>query len=46
MDYIHGYSHQEQERLLQQAEYWREKLILKDLDYQVGTSLFLISVNL
>ena len=39
MDYIHGYSHQEQERLLQQAEYWREKLILKDLDYQVGTSL-------
>ncbi len=34
MDYIHGYSTREQERLIQQAEYWREKLILKDLNYQ------------
>jgi ubiquinone/menaquinone biosynthesis C-methylase UbiE len=33
MDYIHGYSAREQERLIQQAEYWREKLILKDLNY-------------
>ena len=39
MDYIHGYSQQEQTRLIQQAEYWREKLILKDLNYQVGESL-------
>lgn len=39
MDYIHGYSDTEQERLIQQAEYWREALILKDLDYQVGEHL-------
>ncbi len=39
MDYIHGYSVQEQERLIQQAEYWREKLILKDLNYQSGEKL-------
>jgi ubiquinone/menaquinone biosynthesis C-methylase UbiE len=39
MDYIHGYSDTEQERLIQQAEYWREKLILKDLDYQAEEHL-------
>ena len=39
MDYIHGYSNQEQERLIQQAQYWREKLILRNLDYQSGESL-------
>ncbi len=39
MDYIHGYSDREQIRLIQQAEYWREKLILKDLNYQPGESL-------
>ena len=39
MDYIHGYSHLEQERLIQQAQYWREKLILRNLDYQSGESL-------
>ena len=39
MDYIRGYSSQEQERLIQQAEYWRDKLILKDLDYKSGDSL-------
>lgn len=39
MDYIHGYSEQEQLRLIQQAEYWREDLILKDLDYQPEKSL-------
>lgn len=39
MDYIHGYSNQEQKRLIQQAEYWREKLILKDINYQAGESL-------
>ena len=39
MDYIHGYSNQEQIRLIQQAEYWREDLILKGLNYQPGESL-------
>ncbi|MEN9565588.1 MAG: hypothetical protein RLZZ69_784 [Cyanobacteriota bacterium] len=39
MDYIHGYSDTEQIRLIQQAEYWQEKLILKDLDYQAGEKL-------
>ena len=39
MDYIHGYSQQEQERLIQQAEYWRSQLILRDLDYAPGNSL-------
>ena len=39
MDYIHGYSNQEQIRLIQQAQYWREKLILKDINYQAGESL-------
>ena len=39
MDYIHGYSDREQERLIQQAQYWRDELILKDLDYQAGESL-------
>ena len=39
MDYIHGYSDREQERLIQQAQYWREELILKDLDYQPRESL-------
>jgi ubiquinone/menaquinone biosynthesis C-methylase UbiE len=39
MDYIHGYSDTEQKRLIQQAEYWRDKLILKDLDYQGGDKL-------
>ncbi|MBE9044439.1 methyltransferase domain-containing protein [Pleurocapsales cyanobacterium LEGE 10410] len=39
MDYIHGYSDAEQIRLIEQAEYWQEKLILKDLNYQAGESL-------
>ncbi|MEM7761775.1 MAG: methyltransferase domain-containing protein [Cyanobacteria bacterium P01_A01_bin.40] len=39
MDYIHGYAHPEQERLIQQAQYWRDELILKDLNYQAGESL-------
>ena len=39
MDYIHGYSNREQLRLIQQAQYWRDDLILKDLDYQAGESL-------
>lgn len=39
MDYIHGYSDSEQARLIQQAQYWRDKLILKDLEYQPGERL-------
>ncbi len=39
MDYIHGYDDREQVRLIQQAQYWRDKLILKDLNYRVGESL-------
>lgn len=39
MDYIHGYSHTEQVRLIQQAEYWRDKLILQNINYQPGESL-------
>jgi len=39
MDYIHGYSEQEQERLIQQAEYWRTELILKDIAYQAEEKL-------
>lgn len=31
--YIHGYSNIEQERLIQQAKYWRDELILKSLSY-------------
>ena len=39
MDYIHGYTDREQIRLIQQAEYWREDLILKELSYQPEESL-------
>jgi ubiquinone/menaquinone biosynthesis C-methylase UbiE len=34
--YLHGYSPAEQERLLQQAEYWRHTLIPLGLDYRPG----------
>ncbi|NEO67959.1 methyltransferase domain-containing protein [Moorena sp. SIO3H5] len=30
--YIHGYSHQEQQRLVKQAQYWRDKVLLRDLN--------------
>lgn len=39
MDYIHGYADEEQERLIQQAEYWKDDLILKDIKYNSGESL-------
>ena len=39
LDYIHGYSNEEQFRLIQQAEYWREKLICRDINYLSGESL-------
>ena len=34
--YIHGYTREEQDRLVAQAEYWRDTLILPDLDVQPG----------
>jgi ubiquinone/menaquinone biosynthesis C-methylase UbiE len=38
-DYIHGYTTTEQERLIQQAQYWRNDLILRELNYQSGDKL-------
>ncbi|MFM7077211.1 MAG: methyltransferase domain-containing protein [Planctomycetaceae bacterium] len=37
--YLHGYSAAEQPRLVEQAEYWREALILPDLPYHPGERL-------
>lgn len=39
MDYIHGYSDEEQKRLIQQAEYWQDDLILRNINYNAGESL-------
>ncbi|MDJ0743696.1 MAG: methyltransferase domain-containing protein [Xenococcaceae cyanobacterium MO_167.B27] len=39
MDYIHGYSDDEQKRLIQQAEYWKNDLIVRDINYNSGESL-------
>lgn len=38
-NYIHGYSNTEQERLIQQAQYWRDDLILRDINYLSGKKL-------
>lgn len=38
-DYIHGYTTTEQERLIQQAQYWRNELILRDINYKPGDKL-------
>ena len=35
-NYIHGYSAAEQQRLLQQSQYWQDRLICPGLDYQPG----------
>jgi ubiquinone/menaquinone biosynthesis C-methylase UbiE len=35
-EYLHGYSSDEQQRLVRQAEYWRKKLIPVGLSYQPG----------
>ena len=35
-EYIHGYSREEQARLIEQAEYWRDTLILPGLEYSAG----------
>ncbi len=39
MSYIHGYTRDEQERLVAQAEFWRDSLILPDLPYRAGERL-------
>lgn len=35
-NYIHGYTVEEQQRLIEQALYWREKLILRDVNFLPG----------
>jgi SAM-dependent methyltransferase len=37
--YIHGHARAEQDRLVAQAAYWRDTLILPDLDYRAGDRL-------
>ena len=37
--YLHGYSAEEQARLVEQATYWRDALILPDLPYRPGERL-------
>ncbi|HEU5059640.1 MAG TPA: methyltransferase domain-containing protein, partial [Kofleriaceae bacterium] len=37
--YIHGHSRAEQDRLVAQAEYWRDTLILPELEYRPGERL-------
>lgn len=38
-DYIHGYDSEEQNRLITQANYWRDKLILRELNFKPGERL-------
>jgi ubiquinone/menaquinone biosynthesis C-methylase UbiE len=38
-DYVHGYATQEQERLVRQAEHWRDELILSGTELAPGTRL-------
>ena len=38
-DYVHGYATAEQERLLKQAEHWRDELILAGTRLAPGTRL-------
>ncbi|MGF1603872.1 MAG: class I SAM-dependent methyltransferase [Thermosynechococcaceae cyanobacterium] len=38
-DYIHGYDAEEQVRLVAQAEYWRDLLILREVDFTQGESV-------
>lgn len=38
-DYIHGYDAEEQQRLVAQANYWRDHLILRDTRFEPGTSV-------
>ena len=38
-NYIHGYSKEEQDRLIEQANYWKDRLILKYANYKNDQSL-------
>ncbi len=38
-DYIHGYDTEEQARLVAQAEYWRDRLILREVDFAEEASV-------
>src|SRR5438094_233329 len=38
-DYVHGYGTPEQERLVEQAEHWRHRLIRDDTELEPGTRL-------
>ncbi|PZD74702.1 Demethylmenaquinone methyltransferase [Acaryochloris thomasi RCC1774] len=38
-DYIHGYDLEEQARLVAQANYWRERLILREVDFAEGDAV-------
>jgi len=35
-EYLHGYAPEEQQRLIDQAEYWRDDLILRDVEFKPG----------
>jgi hypothetical protein len=37
--YVHGYATPEQERLLEQAEHWRQRLICDRTELEPGTTL-------
>jgi len=39
VDYIHGYESEEQYRLILQAEYWRDQLILREVNFASNQSL-------
>jgi ubiquinone/menaquinone biosynthesis C-methylase UbiE len=39
IEYVHGYATEEQRRLIEQAEYWRNKLLLRDLKISAGEHL-------
>lgn len=38
-EYVHGYASEEQQRLIEQAEYWRNKILLRDLNISPGQNL-------
>jgi ubiquinone/menaquinone biosynthesis C-methylase UbiE len=39
IEYVHGYATEEQQRLIEQAEYWRDKVLLRDLNVSAGEHL-------
>ncbi len=38
-EYVHGYATEEQLRLIEQAEYWQDKVLLRDLSLSAGEHL-------